>query len=56
MGTDKELSDEEVARRRDELAKRMLSMPPKPLVRPKPEEGGSKRRRHAKREGENDPT
>lgn len=26
-----EFSDEEIARRRDELAKRMLNMPPRPL-------------------------
>jgi hypothetical protein len=31
-------SDEEAARRRDELAKRMLNMPPHPL-KPKPKDG-----------------
>jgi hypothetical protein len=32
MGKDSnEYSDEEIARRRDELAKRMLNMPPHPL-------------------------
>jgi hypothetical protein len=33
-----EYSDEEIARRRDELAKRMLNMPPQPL-KPKSKDG-----------------
>jgi len=33
-----EISDDEIARRRDELAKRMLNMPPRPL-KPKSKDG-----------------
>jgi hypothetical protein len=33
-----EFTDEEIARRRDELAKQMLNMPPRPL-KPKPKDG-----------------
>jgi hypothetical protein len=33
-----EFSDDEIARRRDELAKRMMNMQPKPL-KPKPKDG-----------------
>ena len=35
---DEPYSDEEIARRRDELAKRMLNMPPQPL-KPKSKDG-----------------
>jgi len=42
-------SAKEVARRRDELAKRMLSMPPKPLVKREPKPGAPKKRGRPKK-------
>jgi len=54
--SDNNYSDEETARRRDELAKRMLNMPPQPL-KPKSKDGTKanqlgKRRRPSKKPGE----
>jgi len=45
---EKDFSDEETARRRDELAKRMLNMSPKPLKqlgKTKPKVGASPKKR-----------
>jgi hypothetical protein len=50
MGTKRledQYSDEEIARRRDELAKRMLNMPPRPL-KPKPNVQRVKNEHHDK--------
>jgi hypothetical protein len=43
---DQPLSDEEIARRRDELAKRMLDTPPQPL---KPRSKNSKKAKPSKK-------